>query len=398
MSSFTVRSTVAAAIAAAILSGSAGSAGAITYSVVSTTWGYDTTVNIGVLGSGGFGASTSTGTNGATVYVGDTSSAESGTHDAEIAILGSDSASKTITIGGRVAFEANSETEATGTYISNEYTGTGSRTLTVGSMSVDGGTTAPVKNQTGSVPITVNTGGAVTNVSIADNTANGPTTGATQRGVQGIVNTLSNATTGIPAHYDLSCTGAAGSCGTNPVINTGRNVGYYSLYVSGALTTDLQLHGRSASDYVFVYLAGGIGSGGAITIDSAGGSPLLASHVIIVMGTSGQLNAGFSNTGTFLLGHGRNLTVADGATLDGGVFLSNSGSTTSAGLIFSGGATITANPWNGYILSGAPEPGSLGVLAAGLAGLAALRLRVGKTANAQQNIFREFGRQKNIYI
>lgn len=141
----------------------------------------------------------------------------------------------------------------------------------------------------------------------------------------------------------------------------GQN-GYNVIDVSSTLSGTLNLTGKSASDYFFVYLENGIGSTGAITLTG----PVSAANVIVAIGGSGGSTIGTNTAGTYLVTNAGNVTLNAGVTLTGGFFLANT-TTTTEELILNAGATIVATPWSGYVTAAAPEPASFTLLLAGIA-------------------------------
>ncbi len=159
--------------------------------------------------------------------------------------------------------------------------------------------------------------------------------------------------------------------GTGGTVSVGRN-GYNAVTVTGALTTNLVLSGTRASNYFFVYLQGGMTSAGSITL--AGST--VATNVIVVAadGTTVVVGSGKTSVGSYFVAPNTTMSVA--GTVDGGVFMTNSLSTTSTELFFTAnGALIRANPWSGLVLANAPEPASALLFGAGLAGLGVLSRR-----------------------
>lgn len=362
------------AATAAIVSMAGGSASAIPYSTVSTTWGWSAgTAVLGTLGTGGIGATTATGNNGATVYVGSTGTTGG---KADIVFNQTGNGNNAVTVGGTTVFQSNNTTAANGTYIRDNSGGTGTKTATFGTLSVGGSATVGRTNGNGSTTtlneqitstspsqtsVTGTTAIAANNITVTSSIANG--TASSAQGVQSVVGKLTNATTGITSANADSGSLAGNAAAT---VNVGRN-GYYSVYVNSTLTQNIQLNARSTSAYVFVYLTNGIGANGAISL--ATGSSLDSSHVIVIVGGTGASTMSTNNNiGTWILNSGRSLSMSNGAAINGGIFLSNS-ATTASELFFAGNATITSNPWNGYIASGAPEPASIAAMGVGLLGL-----------------------------
>ncbi len=306
-------------------------AGAVAYSAIQS-------LTLGVaLGSGGLSASSSSNSDGATVYAGGTSSSN-------IAAVSSQNATSNVTIGGNVAIGGQGDAsflQGPNSAPTNNLTVTGRTNYASGAsfQSTPGVVYNPAGGQSQPVPLS-GAAPAVTNV----------------------VSTVK----GLTADF------------TNPTgtVNAGRR-GYVAIDDTTALTSTLTLSSSNSSNYFFLYLAGGIGSGGSIQI----GGSLLASHVIVVLGAASTINT--STYGSYFISGAGNVTVASGGVINGGFFMAGT-STTPEELYLTGGAQIVSNPWNGYILANAPEPATLAVLGSALLGLATLRRQSARTKEGKR--------------
>lgn len=187
---------------------------------------------------------------------------------------------------------------------------------------------------------------------------------------------------GLSSHIiDVTVNGSGIGTGVGGVtvshgIGTGKQQ-FILIDVTTELTQALTLSAENASDYFFVYLTSGLGSGGVITTGSADGVTPNASHIITIIGdttTSGTQIYG-TQQGTFIYdGGAAGGTLTVNGTINGGIFLANT-STNASELLLNGGSLIQANPWNGYFVAASNEPASLAGLATGAVALGALRRR-----------------------
>ncbi len=348
---------------------------AIAYSTLATTWGWTaSTAILGTLGSGGVGSSALGTQNGAAVYIGKTGT---GTTDIKVPPSGTTTLRDSSKFGNTATYNAAhlvgpSATVGVNTLVDAN---AGARIVRgVGTLNVAGNTLDGTSQlYTSSASYTSGSGGTLnvgtpnTATAVTSSLANLGGTG-NHLGVQGVASTLAANT-----DWNYSTTGSVAT-----TTGAGRN-GYTSITVSGQLTMQLLLNGKDSSDYFFIYLQGGISSTGSIGVMAGTIANIDPSHVIVVVGGATGSTIDTTTIGTYILANSsastNSLTLGASGQVIGGVFLANTATTTSE-LIMTGGALITADPWNGWISSSAPEPVSAALLGVGLAGLGFARRRL----------------------
>lgn len=299
------------------------------------------------LSSGGLTVGTTSAPGGVTVFGGDTSTGTAGvliTTDPTIGAGATIDAGGTNGVGAVVVGSGGTLQPGAGATINLNEDGTNVYTGTGGSASTGAGTING---------LTVGTPGNPMN-SAAD-------------AIAADVSTIATLAGGTP---DAVVDGSAGG-----MVNSSRT-GYTVINVTSQLTGILTLEAGDPSDYFFVYLSGGIVTGGSVqfasSLDPRYVDPIASNVIVALAGTSSTIST--TTQGSYLASSGT-IAMSRGATVVGGVFMANTSTTTAAEIMMTSGVLITPHAWNGLISSAAPEPAAASAMASGLVGLLLLRRR-----------------------
>jgi hypothetical protein len=345
--------------------GYADNANAVPFSVLQTALGATNTLTsaLGTIGAGGIGATANSLDNGDAVFLGAT-----GTKGGTLVTTGG--AGSIVLNGGTNQFgQINAGNFAIGTRTADP---TGANIVSGETLKVAGTLSIGKTSESQVFPVTSRvTQGAL---ALGASLSNAGSSIAT------VVNALTTLVSGGSSDVTISGSGTGtdvNGVGVTGTIGSGIR-GYTLVDVTSQLTSNLVLQVKNPNDYFFLYLANGIGSGGSISIGSYGtyatGATLDPSHVIVVLGGTAQDTISGSTVGSYFLSSANTLTVGTGGKVTGGIYV-NAPSTVASELLLTQGATITANPWNGYLLASTPEPTSVAAVMSGLVGLGAVRRR-----------------------
>lgn len=327
----------------------------------------------------GLAATSITGTNGVTVYVGQTNTStnskgalavSSGT--GKIGVSGGAQATVLIgsSSGGTTGGQANANSIA------------GITVQIYGALDV----TRSTVNKTGTVTVSGTPGSTTTSFhatsangqvqTLASNTANGG--GSTGTGGLATIGAASGAitaadTTIATVGTGTACGGSYGCLSYNNLVAPGKlgvGQGYTTVKITSALTSTLYLSPENTSQYFFIYLAGGI-NGGSIQFQPGAAGGNAANVIVLLSDTGGAQNIATGSVGTYIWAPSAaaNETLAVAGTLTGGVFMLNQSTSSTDTLSLASGAQITPAAWSGWISTTAPEPASMAVLGSGLLGL-----------------------------